>query len=85
MSLYFVQADSDNGDSLDLFIRQDDRGAYDPDKLLQIWRDTFELNPEESEDNVYTPTRIFRINETTVGKLPWHDSRGCECVEEFDT
>lgn len=85
MTLYFVQADNEDGDSLDLFIRQDDRGGYDPDALLKIWRDTFELNPEEGEDYVYTPTRIFRVNETTVGKLPWHDAEGCECVKEFDS
>ena len=87
MTLYFVQADTEDGDKLDLLIRQDDCDAYDRDALLKIWRDWFALNPEEGvegEDFVPTPTRIFRVNETTVGKLPWHDPEGCECVEEFD-
>ncbi len=47
MTLYFVQADTPDGENLDLFVRQDDGGTYDRDAVLKIWRDFYEYDLEK--------------------------------------
>ncbi len=80
MTLYFVRADTADGENHDLFVRQNDGGTYDRDAVLKIWRDYYEYDLEDPSD----PIRIFAVNETTVGALAWHDPDGCKLVETVD-
>ncbi|MBY0561493.1 hypothetical protein [Hyphomicrobium sp.] len=92
MTLYYVQADDDDGNSLDLFVRQDDGGNYNREAVLKYWRDYWNTNAEGGIDqgddasiaDDEFPTRVFSVNETTIGVLKWDDPSGAKVVDELE-
>ena len=77
MTLYLLQAtETCEGDNLDLVVRLDDGGTYNREAVVKNWDEYYHWGPVEM--------RIFAINETTVGALPWHKPDGCRLVETID-
>ena len=76
MTVYLCQADTNESHNLDLIVRVDDGGTYNREAVVKIWHGYYDWGPEEM--------RIFAINETTVGALPWHKPDGCRLVETID-
>lgn len=65
MNLYFIHAETDDGENLDLMVRCDT--VLDASKL---WKKHFRI-PR-------MPHRIWIVNPTTIGVLDWNDESGLE-------
>lgn len=70
MKLFLVCYDDANGENFDQFIR-----TTDSKTAIEMWRRNLEVQFERDMDGE-EPDRVWEINDTTVGVLPWHSREG---------